>query len=1082
MNTGTNTNPGSDPVGLFMGRQSRNLRETLWQIIRELQRDDVLAPVTVVAPNRYASLNLRQDLGQRGFINVRFIQLPVLSELLGAAALSAAGRRPLTAALDSIFLRETLSQATDALSEVSRLPKTQASVKASFRELRRLDDAALAALEDQGGVTGETVRLYRAYRESIADGWFDAEDLTAAAARAVEAGEAFALADLGHIVFYLPGRASPAEIELMRGLARQQVCSVVLGTTGDPLADGPVQTLARALESVMGPPALVEAHDAAPGIPASDTALYVDANTHEELRTVIRQILQESRVRGTPFHRMAVLYRMENPYGSLVQDELAMTGIPLAGPSRATLAESPVGSALLGALNLPANDFRRDEVMAWLTGCPVRLAGREKQGEEALPSPSQWDALSRRAGVVGGLAQWRTRLAAYSTRLEDEASEGERKGEITEIRAGYMRAEAEAATRMLAFMEALAEAVTPPPPGSTWNAYCDWAKGTLNSYVSPLAADDRPEIAERLERQMESIERGLEELRSADSIRPPTSGDEFLRALTDALQIPAGHLGATGKGVFVSNFRTAVGMEFDAVWLVGMIEGGAPPAVRPDPLLPEGYGRYNRSSLASERAERQAADERYDYLSALSSAPRRVLSYPVADSSSRRQAHPSRWLLEQASALAGHPVHSRTLSAYASQPWLTVNLSGRHAVETAPKESLADNLDYNLHRLLSWDAAGNRTSEHPLAAIGSLFRANQMRRQRSSTDLTEYDGNLSGIAGQARFGHSLTTSPISPTRLESWAACPFRYFLGYVLRLGALDSPEDTATISPLEKGSLIHRILERFISESPSYGRSSDNSQVPETGEREALLQIAEEEFDRAEDAGVTGKPLLWKLEKLNLREDLLGFLREDRDLREREGVLRSEVEARFGYGGATPEVPDPETGLRFRGSIDRLDVTRSPARALVIDYKTGSSSRYGGLNDDPIDGGKRLQLGVYSLAARHLAPETSQAKAAYWFVTERGKFEMFPGNFFEIDEEATGQRFREGVSTIVEGIQSGVFPANPGPVERFGPANCSYCDFNTLCPSRRVETWKTKSLDPVVAVYRGLAADQDSETGEAE
>ena len=121
---------------------------------------------------------------------------------------------------------------------------------------------------------------------------------------------------------------------------------------------------------------------------------------------------------------------------------------------------------------------------------------------------------------------------------------------------------------------------------------------------------------------------------------PATTGDEFLRALTDALQAPAGHLGATGQGVFVSSFRTAIGMEFDAVWLVGMIEGGTPPAIHPDPLLPEGYDRSERSSLVSDRAERQAADERYAYLSAISSAPRRVLSFPVADSSARREAHP----------------------------------------------------------------------------------------------------------------------------------------------------------------------------------------------------------------------------------------------------------------------------------------------------------------------------------------------------------------------------------------------------------------------------------------------------------
>lgn len=1068
-----------------MGRQSRSLRRALWGIIRETQRADVLAPVTVVAPNRYSGLNLRQDLGQTGFVNVRFIQLPVLSELLGAASLSATGRRPLTAALDSIFLRQALSGATDALSEVSRLPRTQASVKSSFRELRRLDDTALAALEGRGGVTGETVRLYRTYRDSISGDWFDAEDLTAAAARAVEAGEALALADLGHIVFYLPGRASPAEIELMRALTRQKVCSVVLGATGDPLADSPVKALANALEPHTGPPMLLQSRESDSEVLPGEASLHVDANTHEELRSVIRQILRESREKGTPFHRMAVLYRMENPYGSLIQDELAMAGIPLAGPSRSTLAESPVGSALLGALNLPANDFRREEVMAWLTACPIRLAGGERQGEEPVDSPSQWDALSRRAGVVGGLEQWRTRLAAYSTRMEDGASEGERKGEITEVRAAYMLAEAEAATRLLAFMEGLAQAVTPPPSGSQWSIYCAWARSALISYVSTLAPGDRPEVTERLERQLESVERALEELKSADSIRPPTSADEFLHALTDALQAPAGHLGATGKGVFVSSFRTAIGMEFEAVWLVGMIEGGTPPAIRPDPLLPEGY---DRSTPVSDRAERQATDERYAYLSAISSAPRRVLSYPVADSSSRREAHPSRWLLEQASALAGQPVHSRTLSTYASQPWLTVSESGRHALATAKDDSLADTLDYNLHRLLSWTAQGNWAAEHPLAAAGSLLQANRMRRQRNSALLTEYDGNLSSIAANARFGRTLTAAPISPTRLESWAACPFRYFLGYVLRLGALENPEDTATISPLERGSLIHRILERFISESsgsvlaPGSIATSQETQDREAAERQSLLQIAEEEFRRAEVAGVTGKPLLWKMEKLNIREDLLGFLREDRDLRRREGILRTEVEARFGYGEATPEVLDQETQLRFRGSIDRLDVTRAPAGTLVIDYKTGSSFPYRELGDDPIDGGKHLQLGVYSLAARHLAPETSHVKAAYWFVTERGKFELLPENFFEIDVDATGQRFREGVSTIVRGIQAGVFPANPGPVERFGPANCTYCEFNSLCPSRRVESWETKGLDPVVAGYRSLAADPLSGTGQAE
>ena len=35
-----------------------------------------------------------------------------------------------------------------------------------------------------------------------------------------------------------------------------------------------------------------------------------------------------------PFHRMAILYRMETPYASLISEELRMAGIPMAGPTR----------------------------------------------------------------------------------------------------------------------------------------------------------------------------------------------------------------------------------------------------------------------------------------------------------------------------------------------------------------------------------------------------------------------------------------------------------------------------------------------------------------------------------------------------------------------------------------------------------------------------------------------------------------------------------------------------------------------------------------------------------------------------
>ena len=205
---------------LIVERQSPDLRNRLWQLIDEAKGDDVLAPVTVVGPSRYANLSLRHELGVKGFANVRFIVMPVLSEMLGAAALAQAGRRPLTAALEGVAVRAALAEATGALASVNAHAATLASARASFRELRRAPTGVINALEQQGGVRSEVVRLFRQFRQETARAWYDQEDLADAAVRTVLGGRTAGLDELGLIVFFLPGDVSPAETPADRGTGR----------------------------------------------------------------------------------------------------------------------------------------------------------------------------------------------------------------------------------------------------------------------------------------------------------------------------------------------------------------------------------------------------------------------------------------------------------------------------------------------------------------------------------------------------------------------------------------------------------------------------------------------------------------------------------------------------------------------------------------------------------------------------------------------------------------------------------------------------------------------------------------------
>jgi RecB family exonuclease len=1036
----------------------------LWSLVDEIKRDDLMAAVTVVSPSRYASLALRQDLGDQGFINVRFIQIPVLSELLGGATLAALKKKPITATLQSISLRQALSESTGLLQPVRQHARTRDSVRDAFRELRRLEETDLEDLASQGGITAEVVSLFRKHRQAISGAWFDSEDLSASAAEAVREGHAAALDDLGHVIFFLPRLLSSGETGLVLALASDKRCSVILGITGDDQADRLIRGLQTQLETVMGEGLPVDDSGSSDPPPMNRVHLHVAPSTHEEMRRVVRQIVAEAGCNGTPFHRMAVLYRMENPYGTLIRDELAMSGIPMAGPGRDLLADTPAGRTLLGLLDLPANDFRRDEVMEWLTGCPAKPPDSLQDSF----SPSQWDAISRQSGIVGGLEQWRERLSSFDRATREQAEQGERDGSITEARATAMRNSANAALALRRFVLELAQSLDPPVGGSYWATFCDWQSKVFRDYLARPTADTEGDELEGFDRDVERVLQLLKEIESADSLKSKPTAEEFRQVVRDALQVSQGHLGPTGQGVYVSSFANAAGMSFERVWLVGMIEGATPPALRPDPLLPQGdlAGRGNIS-----RAQRRISEERYNYLSALAAAPSRTLSYPVSESSSRRAAHPSPWFLEQASILAERQVHSGDLPSLAGEPWLSVTKSAEDALDGLVDDSLADLLDYRLDRLVRWKKSGNPIAFHPLVTGGILSRSVRMGRERRSRRFTQYDGNLGQTAAAARYSRNLDRQPISPTRLEAWATCPFSYFLGNVLRLGSLATPEDTTSITPLERGKLIHKILEEFIVQSRDKGLLPPPGQSWVDSDKFRLLEIAETEFNDAEARGVAGKRLLWQLEKQNIRDDLDAFLVAEASLRESIGTGEIRVEAPFGLGNDSPEVVDEATGLRFRGIIDRVDTSADGRSLLVMDYKTGSPSPYGRLKDDPIDRGKRLQLGIYSLAAQRLAPAATDLRAAYWLTSGRGEFKFAPPDHFDIGDPDTARRFRDGVTTVVSGIRKGVFPANPGEMGRDGFVNCHFCDFSTLCPSRRGDVWERKKNDEAAAIYRELA-----------
>ena len=1056
---------GQPHPGVFLEPVGEQAFERLRALIARAKAGDDLAPVTVVTPTSYAGLSLRRRLGRpAGLINVRFMALPRLAEYLGAPEAAKRGKTPLTPALAQAAVNAAGRRlGPGPLTNVAGHTKTQQSAARTFRLLDRLD-GRLGEVESSDRLRRQLVEWYRAYQGLLGD-YYGQEELTRLAAETVRGGGAVgALRDIGAVVFYLIHDFSPAEAALADALGKVGSSSIVLGMTGEERVD---ERTRRATALLAGAAVEDRAEAAARG---TVDHLLSAPDTHEEIRQVLRRIV---RLAGeeTPFHRIAVLYRQAEPYAALLRLQLEHAGIPIAGPDTARLRDTPAGKLVTLLLRVFRTDLSREAVMTLIAETPFRTGRGEDLASQALPG---WEQVSAEAGVVGGAEQWEDRLSRYERELGGMAERAEARGDSPAqvVRLETLRVTAE---RLRSFVGELAH--RRPPESGSWSDYAKWAADMLEDYAhDPGRWPDSEQSYDR-------VKEAIESLADADRVDVDASADieRFTTLLDGLLDQPAGRVGATGSGVFAASIAAAQGMTFDAVFIVGMADGSLPPKQQEDALLPDTLRERLGGSLAPPAGER-SLEERRLYLLALSAAPKRFLSYPRTDPGAQRGQHPSPWFLEAAGRLAGVPVFSSGLAGFKDKPWLSLVDSPEAALAELDVPA-ADLHDFDLASVRAWRAGGGRLDEHPLAdGGGALGRALRMEAAQRSRDFTQWDGQLASVAESSRLFQRQIERPFSPTRLERWATCPRRYFFGDVLRLSALERPERILTISALDRGSLVHTILERFVDEQIKSGGLPERGRPWGPEDKRRLDVIAAQEFERAEAEGVTGRPLLWAVAREDILEDLDTFLERDSERLNKNGLTPLGIEQTFGMDGGTGARPmdtpvhgegwppveltlKDGTRLRFHGVIDRIDGDADGSQIWVIDYKTGSANPYRGMRDDPLDRGHRLQLPIYALAARARYPGAGEIRAGYWFISTRSNFDLKDVALQDVEE-----RFTEVAAMIVSGIRRGVVPAHPGKAGNRGPENCTYCDFDRICPSNRERLWERKrsalGMEPYTAL----------------
>jgi hypothetical protein len=252
------------------------------------------------------------------------------------------------------------------------------------------------------------------------------------------------------------------------------------------------------------------------------------------------------------------------------------------------------------------------------------------------------------------------------------------------------------------------------------------------------------------------------------------------------------------------------------------------------------------------------------------------------------------------------------------------------------------------------------------------------------------------------------------------------------------------------------------------------EGGDVPGPGEpwaesvRDALAAELDARCRAAELRGIVGAPLHWRQEQRRLRRRLAGFLALDLAARTELAVTPKAAELSFGRETPLELVLPGGQVLAVAGQVDRVDV--GPGRVAVIDYKTGRYRRDATETDDPLLGGRRLQLPVYGLAAsRHLGLEDAEIVAEYWYLGDRrsGRTRL-P---LTLDAPVL-DRLGEVLSAITTAIASGLFVAHPDPPDPWRRARCVFCDPDGADTATLWSQWHHKQHDPALAPYLALVS----------
>jgi ATP-dependent helicase/nuclease subunit B len=504
------------------------------------------------------------------------------------------------------------------------------------------------------------------------------------------------------------------------------------------------------------------------------------------------------------------------------------------------------------------------------------------------------------------------------------------------------------------------------------------------------------------------------------------------------------------------------------VFLAGMSEQAFPSSERPGRLATEpeyrGLARAANQPSGSTGAQRAAPaiestrsqEEMLLFYEAVSSAEESLtISYPALD--------------ERAQALPPSPYVAEIRRTFDKTARTELRVSRPELSPIRRSSAAMGHSDWRIQavaKALEKDATllagllGDERSRPLGAAVEAGLRIVHARARRESFGPAE--GILESAAAAARFADRFGPQHLwSPSQWETYAACPYKFFMQNVLGLeplGDLVLETDFA-----RRGSRLHQVLAGFHREWRDV--CGERSWTAE----EEVAQFLDH-LQRIIDAQITGAPsgtidaALVELDRRQIRKWAAAHF--DHHVKyhgdcSKLGGQMSPAHFEFRFGSRRPGDAESDPGsiqdafvldidgeeIRITGQIDRIDVGTIEGRTVfnVIDYKTGKKVQ---LKPQHIESGERLQLPIYVEAAQSLIfrGEAMPLVAGYWSM--RSGFDA-KAALVVTQEAESRERWADIQSTVrrlvrqfVSDIRGGKFP-----VASRDEHCTSQCEFNTIC-----------------------------------